>query len=96
MRTIQAYMPPEDGSIGVRLVEIPDNSPYTLRKSVFWDRVEVAGKMTEALDAIDALSRADKQRWNDMPALELPSDLVTGIVVGLALDPEVILAPEGA
>jgi hypothetical protein len=96
MRTTQAYMPPLDGSIGVRVVEIPDNSPYTLRKSVFWDRVEAAGKLDDALDAIDALSRADKQRWNDMPALELPSDLVSGIVVAIGLNPETILAPEGA
>jgi hypothetical protein len=58
--------------------------------------VEAAGKMTDALDAIDALSRADKQRWNDMPQLELPSDLVSGIVAGIGLNPETILAPEGA
>ena len=79
---------------GVIAPFVPPPAPRRLvDKGTITERIIAAGKLTEALAALGTLSPEDQQRWANKTAVYADDERARGLLRGIGLDPDVILAP---
>lgn len=77
---IAAYQPPPPPR---RLVD----------KGTITERIIAAGKLSQALAALAALPLDDQQRWANKTAVYADDERARGLLRGIGLDPDAVLAP---
>jgi hypothetical protein len=92
MRTKQAYMPPEDGSEGVRIVEIPDDSPIYIPAKLVFDRLKAKGKFMAAWNLLTEEQRIEVTLLQQ--GFDQADPQVRGLITIVGEDPDEILAEE--